>query len=212
MRILDLFAGLGGWSAPFIERGHEVVTSDIDPRFGCTVTGDFMEHDTRSLLHDIGSYDLILASPPCEAFSVASISHHWKGGIGAYVPKSDAAIVGIALLELTVQFCESLGVPFLIENPRGVMRKMGAVEHLQRRTVTYCQYGQRNMKPTDLFGPGPDGWVPRLPCRNGDPCHDRAPRGAKTGTQGIKGYAERSKIPYALALEVCEAMEAAQGG
>lgn len=207
MRLLDLFSGLGGWSRPFIERGHTVVTSDLDPRFGCTVTGDFLDPTVREEITALGPYDLILASPPCEGFSVASIGSHWGGGHRRYIPKSDTARTGLALLEETVRFCEATRVPFLIENPRGLMRKMECVQHLPRRTVTYCQYGQRNMKPTDLFGPGPDGWIPRPPCKNGWPCHDAAPRGAKTGTQGIKGYSERSVIPYELALEVCLAME-----
>jgi len=211
VRILDLFSGLGGWSVPFIERGHEVVTADINPRFGCTFTGDFLDIEHRRELMGAGPYDLILASPPCEAFSVASIGHHWTGGRGQYVPKSDSARIGKALLVELVRFCEVSGSPFLIENPRGVMRKMGVVHHLERRTVTYCQYGQRNMKPTDLFGPGPGGWRSRPACRNGMSCHDASPRGTHSaGTQGITGYALRSLIPYDLALEVCLAAEVAE--
>jgi hypothetical protein len=209
LNVLDAYSGLHGWAEPFIERGHRVITTDLDPSFGCTVTGDFLDPNVRETLAMFGPFDLILASPPCESFSVASIGTHWGGGIGAYEPKTDAARTGIALLDATVRFCEEQGAPFLIENPRGVMRKMPCVQHLHRRTVTYCQYGQTNMKPTDLFGPGPAGWVPRPACKNGDPCHEAAPRGAKTGTQGIKGYALRSKIPYELALEVCIAAERA---
>lgn len=33
MRVLDLFSGLGGWSAAFRDRGHEVITLDIEPKF-----------------------------------------------------------------------------------------------------------------------------------------------------------------------------------
>ena len=208
MRVLDLFSGLHGWAEPFIDRGHRVVTSDIDPRFGCTVTGDFLDAAVRETIEMYGPFDVILASPPCESFSVASMGHHWGGGKGAYVPRTGRAMLGIELLVATVDFCEKQGIPFLIENPRGMMRKMDAVQHLPRHTVTYCQYGQTNMKPTDLFGTVP-GWTPKPMCKNGDPCHESAPRGAKTGTQGIKGYALRSKIPYDLALEVCLAMERA---
>lgn len=46
------------------------------------------------------------------------------------------------------------------------------------------------------------------PCRNGDPCHDPAPRGAKTGTQGLKGAVDRSRIPRELCdhiVKICEA-------
>jgi hypothetical protein len=37
-------------------------------------------------------------------------------------------------------------------------------------------------------------------CKNGDKCHESAPRGSKTGTQGLKGSVERSVIPK----ELCE--------
>lgn len=47
MRFLDLFSGLHGWSEPFIERGHRVITSDFDPSFGCTITGDFLDPTVR---------------------------------------------------------------------------------------------------------------------------------------------------------------------
>ena len=45
------------------------------------------------------------------------------------------------------------------------------------------------------------------PCHNGDPCHVAAPRGAKTGTQGLKGHIERSIIPDRLCdhiVDICE--------
>jgi hypothetical protein len=33
--------------------------------------------------------DIIWASPPCTGFSVAAIGHHWSGGKGAYIPKTE---------------------------------------------------------------------------------------------------------------------------
>jgi len=50
----------------------------------------------------------------------------------------------------------------------------------------------------------PMGWQPRQECFNGNKnCHyESAPRGSKTGTQGIKGNYERSKIPYELCKEI----------
>lgn len=45
------------------------------------------------------------------------------------------------------------------------------------------------------------------PCKNGEPCHTRAPRGAKTGAQGLKGKVERARIPKQFCehiVDICE--------
>lgn len=61
-------------------------------------------------------------------------------------------------------------------------------------------------KPTDLWTNHPN---PRFlpPCHNGDPCHEPAPRGSRTGTQGLKNAMERSRIPDKLCehiVDICE--------
>ena len=62
------------------------------------------------------------------------------------------------------------------------------------------------MKPTDIWTNIPN---PNFPCcKNGDKCHESAPRGSQTGTQGIKGSKDRSRIPNALCdyiVELCNA-------
>lgn len=83
---------------------------------------------------------------------------------------------------------------------------MDFMSGLPRYTVTYCQYGDTRMKPTDIWTNHP---APKFKpmCRNGDPCHERAPRGAKTGTQGLEGSIDRSRIPEALCqhiVDICE--------
>ena len=71
--------------------------------------------------------------------------------------------------------------------------------------ITQCQYGGKWRKPTDLWGSFPFGTYLKEPCRNGDPCHEPAPRGAKTGVQGTRDPNERALIPYPLARALAEA-------
>ena len=95
---------------------------------------------------------------------------------------------------------------WLIENPRGGMRKMTWMKDLPRYTVTYCQYGDTRMKPTDIWTNHTEPKFKPM-CKNGDPCHVRAPRGAKTGTQGLKLKKDRSRIPAELCehiVDICE--------
>ena len=82
------------------------------------------------------------------------------------------------------------------------LRKLPVTNFFEiRHTVTYCKYGDTRMKPTDIWT-NSDKWVPRKACKNGDSCHESAPRGSKTGTQGLKGAYERSKIPKELCNEI----------
>ena len=99
MRVLDLFAGLEGWSQPFRERGHDVISLDNDPRFGCDITADLLDWNPKDLPW---RPDIVLASPPCEAFSVMSIGTHWGGGKRAYEPMTDGARLNMALVRRTV--------------------------------------------------------------------------------------------------------------
>ena len=71
----------------------------------------------------------------------------------------------------------------------------------KRHTITYCQYGDNRMKPTDIWT-NSNTWIPKPACKNGNNCHVSAPRGSRTGTQGLKGAYERSKIPEKLCYEI----------
>lgn len=213
MKILDLYAGLRGWSDPFKQRGHEVLTLDIDPQFEADYRMSILDFDPSMLPW---RPDVILASPPCEAFSVASIGTHWTGGHRAYEPRTPHAeqskLYVLKTLELIGQMAPKVAV---IENPRGVLRKLGLIP-VDPTTVWYCRYGEEVAKPTDLWGlPFPSAWVPRPQCHNNRDhpatcsCNDhhRARRGAKTGTQGRDGAARRAEIPRELALSICYAAE-----
>ena len=206
MIVFDLFAGTGSATRAFVDAGHDVHTFELDPAFDATETVDVLDLDADYLTRMYGRPDFVWASPPCTAFSVASIGHHWGGGHRQYVPKTDAARHNQELVAHTVRLMAGLRPRYgwLMENPRGVLRKLPVVAGLPVGTVWYCQYGDDRAKPTDLWG-GVDGWVPRPVCRNGASDHVAAPRGAKTGTQGRDGARSRSEVPYGLSLSLLEA-------
>jgi len=207
MLVFDFFAGTGSSTRAFEDAGDTVVRFELDEQFDAEEHVDVFDLNAIDLYRKYGRPDFVWASPPCTAFSVASIGHHWTGGHQAYVPKTEQARVNQDLVWKTRALISGLDpkLGYLIENPRGVLRKLPPVQGLTRRTVTYCQYGDERMKPTDLWGEVP-GWVPRPMCKNGDDCHVSAPRGAKTGTQGLKGAAIRSMVPYELGYEIRKAI------
>ncbi|NBX97807.1 DNA cytosine methyltransferase [bacterium] len=205
--IFDLFSGTGSATQAFKEAQQKVYTFELDTYFAADENVDVFDLTVDYLREVYGQPDFVWASPPCTAFSVASMGHHWQSGGLNPVPKTQAAMESQELVAHTRKLLEGLNPQFgfLIENPRGMLRKLPVVAGLQRQTVTYCQYGDTRMKPTDLWGVVPN-WTPRPMCKNGAPCHEAAPRGSKTGTQGLKGSKERSRVPYALGVELLQAM------
>ncbi len=208
MIIFDFFAGTGSSTQAFRDAGHTVFTFEKDPFFEATETVDIMKLSVAYPLEKYGQPDFVWASPPCTAFSVASMGHHWASGGEHPVPKTPAAEFNQLLVGKAIELAQGLNPKFgfLIENPRGMLRKLPVVQGLNRRTVTYCQYGDDRMKPTDIWGNVPN-WTAKDPCKNGEPCHVAAPRGSSTGTQGLKNARLRSMIPYSLGAEILEAIE-----
>lgn len=100
---------------------------------------------------------------------------------------------------------------FFIENPRAMLRKLPYLQNLRKVTVTYCQYGDTRMKPTDIWTNIPESiWTPRPICKNGSSCHVAAPRGSRNGTQGLKSKIERGVIPPDLFFEIFKAIKEAE--
>jgi hypothetical protein len=207
MIIYDFFSGTGSSTQAFKDAGHTVITFELDSSFEATENVDVILLNADDLIAKYGRPDFIWASPPCTAFSVAAIGHHWISGGENPEPRTEQARQAQELVRHTITLIKKLNPTrgWLIENPRGMLRKLSVVSSLPRQTVTYCRYGDSRMKPTDLWGWVPN-WSPRPMCKNGDTCHVSAPRGAKTGTQGLSGAKERSKVPYELGKEILNAL------
>lgn len=220
LNVLDLYCGWKSWSSPAEERGHAVVTLDIHPKFKPTFTKDIMLVLNLADLSD-RPFDLIFASPPCEAYSVGSIFAHWDHGM---VPKDEAAIEALMITRHTF-FLIDLYVrqhPFtfyVIENPLGLMRNVSPRQ--PNGTTWYCQWGERRAKPTDLWTNAhlfPDNSWPK--CHNGALDHDQQSRsysrrvelGQNGGTEeGLDDAESRAAVPEALALAFIKYVERQYG-
>lgn len=217
MKVLELFAGTRSIGKAFEKRGHEVYSVEWDKNFkDIALYCDIGTLTAKQIIKLCGGVpDVIWASPDCTSYSIAGISHHrtMEEG-GNLAPKSDYAKfcdkVNKHVLDLIQELRPKL---YFLENPRGGLRKMDFMKGLfYRYTITYCKYEtdrpveQRRMKPTDIWTNHPSPNFKPM-CKNGDPCHARAPRGARTGTQGIKGSVDRSRIPDLLCehiVDICE--------
>lgn len=215
MKVLELFAGTRSIGKVFEAKGHEVFSVEWDKSFdNIDLYADIGGLSAKDILEKFGRPDVIWASPDCTTFSIAAISHHRRKNTetGSLDPISDYAKFCDAVDQNVLKLIDELKPRFwFIENPCGGMRKMEWMQGLPRYTVTYCQYGDQRMKPTDIWTNHPvPCFKPR--CKNGDKCHISAPRGAKTGTQGLKGSKERSVIPKALCEHIVEICEKEIGG
>lgn len=208
MKVLELFAGSRSIGKVAEKMGHEVFSVDINDFEKIDLVIDILNLQKEQIPF---IPDMIWASPPCTYFSVASIGHHWNED---HTPKTKEALLGMEILAKTLSifswFPNSI---FYMENPTGKMRRK--VKGIDRRKITYCSYNDIRMKPTDIWSNNfkdifnSNGWEPKKPCFAGNKkCHhEEAPRGSKTGTQGIKGNYERSKIPENLCIEILRATE-----
>lgn len=209
-KMLDLFCGTKSMAKAFERAGWETYTVDWSPEFEPTLCCDVNTLTVEKIIELCGGVpDFVHMSPDCTSYSVAAIFHHRKqnketGELEAitdyakFCDKTNSYIIDLIVNKLRPTF-------YTIENPRAAMRKMDFVQPLPRYTTTYCQWGDTRMKPTDIWTNIPN---PNFPCcKNGDTCHEKAPRGSRTGTQGIKGSKDRSRIPDKLCeyiVELCE--------
>lgn len=104
MRLLDLFCGAGGAAMGYHRAGFdEIVGIDINPQPNYPFT--FIQGDALQPPIDFQAFDLIHASPPCQAFTSMKTMRN--------------ARTHLDLLTPTRALLEQAGVPYIIENVVG---------------------------------------------------------------------------------------------
>ncbi len=214
-KLLELFAGSRSWGKIAEELGYEVFSVDHKPFENIDLVID-IEDLEESMLPWIP--DVVIDGRPCTTFSMAAgRTHRLQPN---FDPKTPFAAKCDRMNIKLNAFYKKWDCIYYIENPRAMLRKMPYMQEMNRATVWYCKYGDTRAKPTDIFSNNiydtfnPKGWKPRPMCKNfkynketseiiDKHCHhESARRGARTGTQGLKGNYERSKVPEELCREI----------
>lgn len=171
--------------------GFKTFTVDFDKSFNPDLCMDIINLKKKDIPF---KPTIIWASPPCQCFSVMTISKNWdKLENNIYLPKRWQTCYSMALVMKTLEILSWWpDAYFIIENPRAMLRKMPFMKGIPKKTVTYCKYGMPYQKATDLWT-NIKWWLPKTPCTAGNPCHVRAPRGSRLGIQGVDGYRENRK-------------------
>tara|TARA_Y100000004_G_C8933866_1_gene421245 strand:- start:719 stop:1339 length:621 start_codon:yes stop_codon:yes gene_type:complete len=202
VKTLELFCGTKSFSKVATQYNYETKTLDFDAEFDADMTMDIMDFDVSML----GGYkpDIIWASPPCQKFSVAQLGRNWHKDGEIRTPKNEETRKAMEIVKKTVTIIQQLNPKyFYIENPRAMLRKLNLIPY-PFATVTYCQYGFKYMKPTDIWSNNVDWQLIAKSCKIGASCHEPAPRGATTGTQALKNSKEKGKIPPKLIEEILD--------
>lgn len=209
----DLFSGTGS-ATKYFRNSSDWRVYEVDAVREGRIQPD-VKMDVSSLEPDtMPEPDFVWASPPCTCFSMASVRWYWNKTDDGYKPTDDdpekrmKAVRHMSLVMDTIDLIEAADPKYwFMENPRALLRSILEEQRgiTPEGTVTYCQFGDNRMKPTDLWGRHPDGFEYRS-CSNGDSCHESAPRGSNhSGTQNSSMDAvERAMIPDGLAKHVFE--------
>jgi hypothetical protein len=122
---IDLFCGLGGWTEGLLAEGYDVVGFDIEQH----VYGE-ERYPAQLVLQDVmtihgkqfKSADLIVASPPCQAYSYRAMP--WKRAKALPPPSND---LFDACFRIQREACEAAGrhIPMVVENVRGAIPWVG---------------------------------------------------------------------------------------
>ena len=206
--VLDLFAGLGGFSSAFADSDRwDVTTVEIEERFNPDIQADIFNLRPSDFENE---FDVVLASPPCYQLSPAGNHDNWN--FEHQQPTADDSKNAVALFHHTVGLIHGLAPRYhFIENPRNSRIRWTYGD--PDEWVTYCQYGRHYQKPTALWGEFPPMTFKR--CVNDANCHEK--NTPTDGTQAIAsmdniGQAERSKVPYELSKAIRDACEAGLDG
>jgi hypothetical protein len=121
MRVLDLFCGRWGWSRAFAARGWDCIGIDLVAMPGRPQGCIFFQSDiltwTKYELVEEFRPDFIVASPPCEEFSVWGMRHFHKN--------PPHPTMGIKLFNHTRALCEMAEIPHVVENVRAAQKFVG---------------------------------------------------------------------------------------
>lgn len=131
--ILDLCAGTGQWSQPYVDAGYHVVRLDME-------NGD----DVRLMRADsVGSVHGILAAPPCTEFA-GSGARWWLG-------KGESAVLeGLSVVDACLRLVRVFAPQWwALENPVGRL-----VHYLGEPRMSFnpCDFGDPYTKKTLLWG------------------------------------------------------------
>ena len=197
MNVLDLFCGTKSLKSIVMKREWNYIGLDIEKKFNPEICIDFLDWDYKSL--DFIP-DILWASPDCSVYSMACGSKSFNKNKEPVSNKAKLHLKILDKLKEVLKYFQDINnnLIYFIENPTA--RMVWFMDEYPRYDLSYCKYGCLRMKPTTIWS-NIEGFIPKK-CKKKDNCpHIKAPRGSRTGTQGIPRN-ERYKVPLKLINEL----------
>ena len=135
---IDLCSGLGGFSSAFtLDPEYEVIKIELEKKFKPTIQADVRYLPLKADLRP----DVLLASPPCQRFTLMS-NFFPKPGIRAALEIVGACLEAVPYLKPKM---------WAMENPQARLRWFIGIP---RQTIRYSDYDMtyKAQKPTDIWG------------------------------------------------------------
>ena len=196
MYCIDLFSGLGGFSAAFVERGHDVIRYDIDCQFRDvpnTIIRDVLTLTSK----DLAKADIVLAGIDCTYLTYANANPEPQG----YKKAVEIAKHTLSIIQ------EASPEYWIIENPKAsrLWKVLGKPSYL----TAWGYWGEAYYKPTGLMGILPHiEWPTRYTEPEPKPEWDLETYNThKFAYLAPRDTTKRSLIPYAFSEALCVGIE-----
>lgn len=207
MELLELFSWLGSIGKVAKKHWINVTSLDINSKFEPDLCMDIM--DFKYGVHYSKIPDVIWASPDCTSFSIAAAWYH-RDTKNNYFPKTLIAHKWDLMIHKLINIIAfykifNPNLIYFIENPRWMLQKMDYMKWFEpyKQCITYCQYWDTRMKPTNIWTNSSWHWKPM--CKRWDSCHESSPRCSHTWwTVALKNKELRSIIPEWLCEDIIQ--------